>query len=87
MLSWGSRTVHSGEEYQKWPHGGPSGYNTPTVWASPTPHSGKDNPTLPTGGPSGYLTLAVLGVPSSSGRGGIFEVRGYVAIPPTNGRV
>ena len=48
-------------------------------WGPPTLQSGGGKLKLPTGGLSGFLTPAVMGVPSSSWRAGIFEVAHWLA--------
>ena len=63
---WGSPTMQSGGQNQKWLTSGPRVYITSTVLGSPTLQSGGQNQKWPASGRSSYITLVVSGVPDAS---------------------
>ena len=70
----GPALFRAGRNIKSGPMVGPGATILLPFWGSPTRRSGEENLTLPTGGLSGFLNPAVTGVPSSSWRGGLFEV-------------
>ena len=74
LPSRGSPSLHSGEENEKWPTSGQSGYVTPAVSGIPTASERGQNQKWPTSWQSGYVTPAVSGIPTASERRGKSEV-------------
>ena len=78
LPSRGSPPLHSGEQNQKWPTCGQSGYVTPAVSGIPTTSQRagirSGNQKWPPCGQGGYVTPAVSGIPTASERGGKSEV-------------
>ena len=74
LPSRGSPSLRSGEQNQKWPTCGQSGYVTPAVSGIPIAAERGSKSEWPTCGQSGYVTPAVSGIPTASERGAKSEV-------------